>query len=414
MQSAATRPARDLNSTRWLVLTLLVISSFINYIDRGNLSVAADSLARDLLIDPSRLGLLFTGFFWTYALFQMVSGWLIDRYNVYLLYGLGFLLWSAATAFTGLANSYWMIFGFRLLLGIGESVAYPAYSKIICAAFPEHRRGLANALIDIGTKCGPALGTLVGGLVVAEYGWRMLFLVLGFGALLWLIPWFLFSPRGDHGFHAAARGGPGVVEIAGRRSAWGTFLGLFCCNYVWYVLLTWLPYYLVRVRGFSTKQMAVVGAMPYLTIAVVTLISGTVADRLIRGGRSTTLVRKSCLVAGMLGTTLLLPAGMAATATASVMWIVAAGVCFGLMPGNLWAITQTMAGPTAVGKWTGMQNTIGNIAGMTAPLITGAIVNTTGSFVLAFVATGAASVVGALSFLLLVLKVEPLQWKTAK
>ncbi len=410
MSSVAPGRARDLASTRWLVLTLLVASSFINYIDRGNLSVAADSLSRELSISPERLGLLLSGFFWTYAMFQMVSGWLIDRYNVYLLYGIGFFLWSAATAFTGLANSYWMIFGFRLMLGVGESVAYPAYSKVICAAFPEHRRGLANALIDLGTKAGPALGTLLGGLVVASWGWRALFLILGFGAMTWLVPWMLFAPRDDHEFHTSTRGGPSILQIARQRSAWGTFLGLFCCNYVWYFLLTWLPYYLIRGRGFKTEEMAVVGALPYLAIAVMTLISGSGADKLIHSGRSTTVVRKFCLVTGLLGVNFLLPAAMAETPAGCMRFMILACLSFGLIPGNMWAVTQTMAGPTAAGKWTGMQNMMGNLAGVAAPWITGAIVASTGSFVFAFAAVCAASVVGAASFLLLVGKVTPVQW----
>lgn len=411
MVSPSPARARDLASTRWLVLTLLVVSSFINYIDRGNLSVAAHAISQEMQISPERLGLLFSGFFWTYALFQMVAGWLIDRYNVYLLYGIGFFLWSLATAVTGLANSYWMIFGFRLMLGVGESVAYPAYSKIICAAFPEHRRGLANALIDTGTKGGPALGTLIGGLVVANYGWRILFLVLGFGAMLWLIPWFLFSPRQDDAFHSSTKGGPGILQIASQRSAWGMFLGLFCCNYVWYFLLMWLPYYLIRERHFSPEKMAVMGSLPYLTIALVTPFTGWAADRLIYSGRSATLVRKSFLVTGMLGLNLLLPAAMAGDADTFMRYMLAACVFFGLMPGNMWAVSQTLAGPTAAGKWTGMKNMIGNFAGVVAPWATGMIVAVTGSFQGAFLAACAASVLGAASFLFLVQSVKPVQWK---
>ncbi|MCX6624464.1 MAG: MFS transporter [Acidobacteria bacterium] len=410
MSFAAPGRARDLASTRWLVLTLLVISSFINYIDRGNLSVAAHSLSQELQIAPERLGLLLSGFFWTYAAFQMISGWLIDRYNVYLLYGMGFLLWSAATALTGLATSFWMIFGFRLLLGSGESVAYPAYSKIICAAFPEHRRGLANALIDVGTKAGPALGTLIGGLVIATYGWRALFLILGFGAMTWLLPWFLFAPRDDHEFHTSTRGGPSILQIAGQRSAWGTFLGLFCCNYVWYFLLTWLPYYLIRERHFSMERMAVVGALPYLAIAVTTLIAGATADRLIFSGRSATLVRKSCLITGLLGVNFLLPAAMAETPETCIKFMIVACLSFGLIPGNMWAVTQTLAGPTAAGKWTGMQNMMGNLAGVAAPWITGAIVASTGSFFFAFGAVCVASLIGATSYLFLIPAVKPITW----
>lgn len=414
MSAVAPRRARDLASTRWVVLTLLIAASFINYIDRGNLSVAADALTRELDIAPERLGLLLSAFFWTYASFQLISGWLVDRYNVYLLYGMGFFLWSAATALTGLANSYWMIFGFRLLLGIGESVAYPAYSKVICAAFPEHRRGLVNALIDVGTKAGPALGTLVGGFVIASWGWRALFLILGFGAMTWLIPWFLFAPRDAHEFHRATRGGPGILRIAGQPSAWGTFIGHFCCNYVWYFLLTWLPFYLIRARGYKTQEMAVAGSLAYLTIAVVTPIAGSVADRLISSGRSVTAVRKFCLVTGLLGMNFLLPAALADTPAACMTYMLLACASFGLIPGNLWAVTQTLAGASAAGKWTGAQNMMGNLSGVVAPWLTGVLVSATGNFLFAFAAACITSVIGAGAYLVLIRTVKEIPWNERK
>src|SRR5262249_48949243 len=150
----------------WLVLVLLVFSVAINYIDRGNLSVAGVALSKELSLKPSQLGFLLSAFFWTYALFQLVAGWLIDRYNVIYVYAVGFGIWSAATGITGLANGFAILFVLRLLLGISESVAYPSYSKIIAASFPERQRGLANGLIDAGCKLGPAAGMVVGGLIL--------------------------------------------------------------------------------------------------------------------------------------------------------------------------------------------------------------------------------------------------------
>ena len=154
------------------MLILLVLSVSINYIDRGNLSVAAPFLANELLLSKTQLGKLFSAFFWSYAAFQLVAGWLVDRYDVRWVYGLGFLIWSLATSFTGLATSFATIFALRLLLGIGESVAYPSYSRIIAGSFPERHRGTAIALVDAGSKSGPALGILIGGLMINHYGWR--------------------------------------------------------------------------------------------------------------------------------------------------------------------------------------------------------------------------------------------------
>src|SRR5438477_2559856 len=187
-----------LSRTEWRVLILLVISALINYIDRTTLSVAATDIQRELRLNYTEIGLLQSAFFGLYAACQLFSaaGWLVDRFHVGWVLGLGFFVWSAATAFTGIAQSFVVILGLRMLLGIGESVSYPSYSRILASQFPEHHRGFANALIDAGTKTGPAIGTLVGGLLVSRLGWRPFFLVLGLGSLLWLIPWSWWRPTG--------------------------------------------------------------------------------------------------------------------------------------------------------------------------------------------------------------------------
>ena len=184
-----------LQAHRWKMVGLLSLSVLTNYIDRGNLSVAAPALARELSVSPTQLGLLFSAFFWTYALGQIPAGWLADRFRVYHLYASAYLLWSVATLLTGFAHTLAAFLIFRLLLGLGESVAYPAYSQLLVRSFFEKERGLANSLIDVGTKAGPTLGTLLGGLVVATWGWRTLFFATGVISLLWLGPWYLWTEK---------------------------------------------------------------------------------------------------------------------------------------------------------------------------------------------------------------------------
>src|SRR5262249_28784431 len=151
-------------SAPWGVVVLLFLSVFINYVDRGNLSVAAPVLAPELSLTPAQLGWLFSSFFWTYSIVQILAGWLVDHYPVAWVYAAGYLLWSVATLATGLADSFAALFLFRLMLGAGESVAYPACSRILATHFSEDQRGRANALVDAGSKAGPALGILLGGL----------------------------------------------------------------------------------------------------------------------------------------------------------------------------------------------------------------------------------------------------------
>jgi MFS family permease len=384
---------------RW-VLALLVISAFINYIDRANLSVGAVSIQRELGLSNPQLGRLLSGFSWTYAAFQIffVAGWLADRFNVSLVFAAGFLVWSGATAGAGLTSAFTSLFLFRLLLGAGESIAYPCYSRIL-AAFPEQRRGLANALVDAGTKLGPALGTLLGGLLMAHFGWRLFFIALGFGSLLWLVPWLYWAPRG---YAAPAKAEqaetPSLLDILRQRSAWFSFLGLFCSNYYWFFLLTWLPAYLEKERGFPKPKMAVLGSLAFFTVAVSTVVCGWLSDRWIARGGSPTRVRKTFAGLGLTCATILLPVSIVRDDAAAMALLLLACTAYGLFSSNLWAITQTLAGPRAAGKWTGMQNGVGNLSGVAAPWFTGWAVGQTGSFYVAFLVAALIALTGAAVF----------------
>jgi ACS family D-galactonate transporter-like MFS transporter len=395
---------------QWTVIVLLAFSVFINYFDRGNLSVAAPQLTTELSLNPSNMGILLSAFFWTYAICQLLGGWLVDRFDVRIVYGLGFIVWSLATAGTGFVTSFSMLLLFRLLLGIGECVSYPAYSKILAGNFPESHRGIANALIDAGSKAGPAFGTLAGGMIVAELGWRWLFFLLGFGSLLWVPLWFIWGPRDRALAVSASAKAPDMSEILRRRDAWGTFFGLFCGNYVWYFLITWLPLYLVKARGFSLQEMAILGSLPFFCIALGTMAGGYLSDRMIARGMPVTRVRKGFVVAGFLLALPMVLVAFVADAQIAIGLLVIASFCFGFYSSNLWAITQTLAGPAAAGKWTGMQNGFGNLAGVVAPALTGFVVEATGSFQLAFVSVAVMLVFGAISFGFVIGQVKETNW----
>ena len=400
-----------LDPVKWWLLALLALSCGINYMARGNLSVAAPQLALEFSLAPVRLGLLLSTFFWTYALLQVVSGWLVDRYDTYRLLAEGFVVWSAATALTGFAGSFGTLLAMRLTLGAGESIAYPAYSRILATEFPECHRGLANSWIATGGKFGVALGMLIGGFAVANYGWRVLFIALGVGSLVWLPPWLAVSPRQPHQPRPMnSRSGPGFRDILRLRSAWGTFLSLFCSNYVWYFLITWLPSYLVMERHYTLRLMAIYSSLPFLGNAATCILGGWASDRWIAGGGSPTRVRKTFVVTGLLVCTLILPAGMVANMKMSMALLIVACLSFGLFESNVHAISQTLAGPEAAGRWTGVQNGIGNLAGVAAPTLTGIIVASTGSFLLAFVMLFAVLLIGAFANLVLVGEIAPVTW----
>ena len=416
MASPTAAPTTTVTRLEWFVLILLVVSVCINYVDRGNLSVTGVALSKELHLRPHQLGFLLSAFFWTYASFQLVAGWMIDRYNVIVVFAAGFAIWSTATALTGVVSGFVALFILRLLLGISESVAYPSYSKIIAASFPERQRGMANGLIDVGCKLGPAAGMIVGGLILDRFGWRAVFLSIGLLSLPWLIPWFLAAPKLHTVTSMRAKyAGPGFLQILSKREAWGTLIGLFGANYAWYFMLTWLPSYLLMERHYSTRLMALIGWMPFCATASGAALGGYLSDLWVRRGGSPTLVRKTFVLSGLSGcAAFLMPAAVATDQVAAMCLLILAAFIYGLFSSNLWAITQTLAGTAAAGKWTGIQNCAGNLAGIAAPVATGFIVEKTGTFYFAFVWVCINLLVSALSYLLLVRKVAPVSWDVAR
>jgi ACS family D-galactonate transporter-like MFS transporter len=394
------------------ILLLLGLSVFINYIDRANLSVAAPLLKDELRLSASQLGILLSAFFWTYACMQLLAGWLVDRFDVKWVLAIGFFVWSAATAFTGALHAFVALLVIRVIVGAGESVAYPAYAKIFANHFVENQRGFANSIVGAGQSLGPALGILFGGTLVAHFGWRPFFIVLGLASLLWLPPWLRWMPRTAATGALDMKQGPGLLEILRHRSSWGTWIGHFCSNYFLYFLLTWLPFYLQRERNFSADAMSKIGGATFLLAALSSPICGWLSDRWISSGATPTRVRKTFMGVGMTCNGLFLVGCAAAPDRLLVVLLLLAGASFGLVSSNLNAVTQTLAGPHAVGRWMGAQNFVGNLAGAVAPALTGILVERSGHFYWPFVITSVITWVGALQWVFVVGPVEPVVWET--
>ena len=396
------------------VLVLLALSAFINFVDRGNLSAAAPLLKIELALSDPRLGILLAAFFWSYAIFQIASGWLVDHLDVKWMLAAGFFIWSVATAATGLAGSFALLLAARLVLGVGESVVYPSYSKILARYFPEDQRGLANSVIITGFYAGPAFGLFFGGILMGRYGWRSFFLVLGLLSLIWLLPWLQWMPRqGDEQATAdnvRDKRTPGILEILKLRSAWGTCAALACVDYLSYFFLTWMPTYLVRGRNFSMDQMAAVMGAAYVLCALIAALCGWLSDRWIVSGATPTLVRKGFTSAGMAGAAIFVVPCVLAGPKFTTLMVVLVAASLGMCSSNVWAITQTLAGPRAAGRWTGIENFVGNLGGAVAPALTGFVLGRTGRYFWAFAITAVVSLLGALSWAFWVGRVEPVVW----
>ncbi|HVV45027.1 MAG TPA: MFS transporter, partial [Bryobacteraceae bacterium] len=306
-----------LTRAQWTILILLVLSITINYIDRGSLSAADKYLELDFGLDPQQRGTVYSAFFMGYAGLMLFAGWLVDRFDVNRVLAFGFVIWTLAILLTGAASGFAMLIGLRLVLGAGESVAYPAYSRILAADFREEQRGFANAAIDAGSKMGPALSLLVGGLLMEKYGWRSFFYAMGVLSFLWMIPWLTLVPKTKHVAAAATetRRIPTMLEICRKRAAWGTFLGLFGGNYAWYFLLTWIPGYFRMARHYTQDEVAIFGSLPLWVTGISTLLSGLLSDRLIAKGWNASKVRKGFLATGLIGATIMLPAALVENAT---------------------------------------------------------------------------------------------------
>ena len=392
------------------VLALLAVAVLINYIDRSNLSIAAPLLKDELGLSASQLGVLLSSFFWTYTLFQIMSGWAVDRFDVNWVIAGGFLTWSLATTTTALVHGFAVLLLIRLILGIGESAAFPACSKILARHCAERRRGLANALIMAGMMLGPALGTFAGGMLMARFGWRPFFFVLGLVSLVWLLPWLKWMPREHTAAQPVLRQSPGLLEILRQRSAWGACAAQFCGNYVWYFLLTWLPFYLVRERDFSVDRMAKIGGSAYLIAAVSATLSGWLSDRWIASGGTPTRVRKTCMFVGHTCAGMSLILCVVSGPDLFVALLMTASASFGIYASNTWAIAQTLAGPQAAGKWTGLQNFVANLAGVVVPALTGFVVDRTGRFFWAFAITAVVALLGAIFWVFVVGPVKQVVW----
>ncbi len=393
------------------VLALLALAIFINYVDRGNLATAAPLIKSDLRLTNVQYGLLVSAFFWIYVPGQIMASWLIQKINAYRTLTIGLAIWSAATIASGLASGFAALMLFRVLLGIGESAGFPASSKLLAQHVAPERLGKANGLVSSGIYLGPAFGTFVGGLLIAQAGWRVLFVGFGFLSLLWLIPWTLRTRTQSRKAQiAVSTTEPSFRDLLSKRQLWGASIGHFCSNYPFYMVLSWLPLYLVKSQGYSITAMAKLSGVVYALAAIVCYGSGWLADRWIARGASTSHVRLAMICTVHLTWVLCMTACGLGSARVAIAGLVVSSVAMGLGGCNLYTIGQTLAGPQASGKWIGVQNAIGNLAGILAPVVTGALIDWTGRYSVAFLVTGAISICGAGAWLLLVRRVAPIVW----
>jgi MFS family permease len=374
-------------SRRWSIVGLLFAASLINYLDRAAISFALPVISRDFHLTGQSKGLLLSSFFWSYALMQIPIGWAADRFNLRWLYAGAFIIWSFAQGLTGLAGSLAALVAFRILLGVGESIYLPGGTKIVSLLFSPKERGLPSGLFDFGTRTGLVLEGLLVPWLLVHCGWRCTFLIFGLTALIWIAPWFRIFPRRLQ----AVRPNGASSDVAWRsvartllsRNLLGICLGFFCFDYYWYVLVTWLPDYLVTVRQLSIVHAGFYASLVFFTFGISEPIGGWIADSLIRHGWDETATRKGIVTVAFIMGIFLIAAMRTAHMGVAIGLLIAASLV-GLATGNLLAILQSCAPSEAVGIWTGAENFAGNLAGIIAPLAVGFLITSHGSYVLGF------------------------------
>jgi MFS family permease len=387
---------------------------FINYVDRGTLPTAVHSIQLDLNLSPVRLGLLLSAFFWTYASSQVPVGWLAERYGAHRVLAGGLILWASATIMIGFAHTFAVLMVLRLLMGLGESAGFPSVAKIMAAIVPAKGLGTANGIVAFGYLMGPVVGTFAGGLLMDRFGWRAAFWVFGALSLLWLLPWSRVAGQVRTAVRAGAEDSPTWGMILRQPSLWGTGLGLFSANYVFYFMLSWLPSYLQTERGFSIVGMASIATSAYIVNAISAFVGGWAIDRFLRRGGSANTGYKFVMAVAHLGYVIcMLAMAMGSPKVALISLFIYQALCGASSPG-VYAMCQILAGPRASGRWVGIQNSLGSLAGVVAPALTGWIIQETGHYTNAFVAAAAFSVFGLIGWIWMVPPLAELRWSAPR
>jgi ACS family D-galactonate transporter-like MFS transporter len=397
----------DDTSRRWTFIALLAAATFINYLDRGSLAVALPIISRDLELTPVQQGLALSAFFWTYAAMQIPMGWIVDRYDTKRVYAVAFALWSLSAAATGLVRGLGELLLCRILLGLGESVYLPGGMKVVSRHFPAHEAAWPAGLFDLGAKLGLAAGTAIDVWLLVRFGWRSLFFRTGLAGLLWLWPWLSIYPSGNPGTRRPARSPsarpPSVAwsSLFTNQALIGMSLGFFCWDYFWYFIISWLPSYLYVARHVRLADVALFGSLPFVTFAVAEAAGAWGAGALVRRSHDLSAVTKGFIAAGFVLGLLVIPAALVESRAASIGFLLAASLS-GIACGNMLAVPKICAPDDQVALWTGVQNFVGNIGGVLAPVVTGYLIARTGSYVPAFFVVAGILVVGVASYVFVV------------
>jgi MFS family permease len=406
---------------RWGIALLLGFGVLVNYFDRVNLSVSRDALQDAFGMSAVMFGFLSSAYNWTYAVLQLPSGLLLDRFGVRRVGIISTIIWSIASFAAAASTAVAGLFAARFLLGIGEAPTFPGNAKATGYWFPKDERSLATAMFDSAAKFSSAIGVPVLGLVLLHFGWRWNFAATGVISIFYFALFYAFyrNPSEDQRLTnaerefimrggaqpedraRAARGAP-LAYLLRQRRVWGLTLGFASYNYSFYLLLTWLPSYLSTTHHIDLLHSALYTSVPWLVATVLDLaVGGWLVDALIQRGKNPVRVRQIVLIGGTALGLGIFGAANARTTTAALIWI---SICIGGLSAASpvgWSIPSLIAPRESVGTLGGILNFGNQLAGIAAPIVTGYVVQATHSFFWAFAVAGMFLVVGIAGYIFL-------------
>ena len=400
------------NRLRWLMISMLFVGGGISYLDRAALSIAAPLMSKDLGLDPAQLGIVFSSFFFGYALFCFVGGWASDRIGAKHVFTIAMTVWSVFCGLTATVGGLAALLVVRVIFGMGEGPFSATANKFVSNWFPRREQASAVGLANAGQPLGAALAGPLVGFVAVAYGWRVAFVVVAAFGLLWTLAWVLFAtdkPEQHPRLGAAERAEiaepsaeptPAPVatlrELLVRPAILSTAFAFFGYAYILYFFLSWFPSYLTSAQHLSIQRMGVVNVIPWLVGFVGLASSGFVCDHVYRLTGRALFSRKLVLVSSLLIAAVCVALAGVVTGIVAAVTLMAVAVFFMyLTASTYWAIILDTVEPRRVGGVSGFVHMIANCAGIVAPAVTGYLVQWTGSFTSAFILTGAIAVAGA-------------------